>query len=110
MPHVVAFLIFAALAALTWFVSLACFRSTYADPGSQAVPARTMVSVCAIAVVALTGFVPFPGGYVAGLAVWAVAAFGFLGLSVGPAAVLVTYLAVASALSRLVVLGVLSVL
>lgn len=54
--------------------------------------------------------IPFPLGYLAGLIAWAVAVYGFLNLSRGRATVLVGYLAAWSVVSRLVVLGVLSVL
>jgi hypothetical protein len=53
-----------------------------------------------------TSFVPFPLGYLVGLVVWAVAAFGGLGLTAGRAALAFLYLAVSSFVARLVVLGV----
>lgn len=108
MVFVVAFLIFAALSAATWYVSVACFKATYGDNSGPAVAGCSAVSACAVGVVTLSGFVPFPAGYVAGLIIWAV--YGFLDLSTGRASVLVGYLAAASVVSRLVVLGVLSVI
>jgi hypothetical protein len=45
--------------------------------------------------------------HVAGVAVWAVATFGRLGLTTGRATVLFAYLAATSLVARLVVLGVL---
>jgi hypothetical protein len=109
MVFVVAILIFAALSAATWYVSVACFKSTYGDSlGATAVSDRATVALCAIGAVTLTCFIPFPAGYVAGLFAWAVAVYGFLDLPTGRASVLVGYLAAASVVSRLVVLGVLS--
>jgi hypothetical protein len=103
--------IFAGLSAATWYVAVACHRSTYSSgPDVTADPSYSTVSVCAIAAVTLTCFIPFPAGYVAALIAWAVAVYGFLDLPRGRATALVGYLAGWSAVSRLVVLGVLSVL
>jgi hypothetical protein len=111
MVFVVAFLIFAALSAATWSVSVACFKATYGDnSGPAAVASCSAVSACAVGAVTLSCFIPFPAGYVAGLIIWAIAVYGFLDLSTGRASVLVGYLAAASVVSRLVVLGVLSAL
>lgn len=106
MPYVLALLIFAALSAATWYVSMACYKSTY--HGSD--PNNSTVAACAIGAVTLTCFVPFPFGYFAGLVVWAVAVYGFLTLPTARATVLLGYLAAASVVTRLIVLGVLSVL
>ena len=109
MPYLIALLIFAVLSAATWYVSVACYKSTYSGgPGSTAVSGCSPVAIRAIGAVTLTCFIPFPAGYVAGLIAWAVAVYGFLDLPTGRASVLVGFLAVASVLSRLVVLGVLS--
>jgi hypothetical protein len=109
MPHVVALSIFAALAALSWYVSVACYRSTYRDgPDPAADPHYRTVSLGAIAAVTLTCFLPNPAGYVAGVVAWAVAVYGLLDLPPGRSTVLVGYLAVASVVARLVVLGVLT--
>jgi hypothetical protein len=110
MVFVVALLIFAALSAATWYVSVACFKATYGDNSGPPVAVCSTVSACAVGAVTLSCFVPFPAGYVAGLIIWAVAVYGFLDLSTGRASVLVGYLAASSVVSRLVVLGVLSVL
>lgn len=110
MVFVAAILIFAALSAATWYVSLACYKSTYTDHPDAAPSGCSVVSACAIGAVTLTCFIPFPVGYVAGLIAWAVAVYGFLDLPTGRASVLVGYLAAASVVSRLVVLGVLSAL
>lgn len=105
MVFVVAFLIFAALSAATWYVSVACFKATYGET-----PDSKPLSGCAVGAVTLSCFIPFPAGYVAGLIIWAVAVYGFLHLPTDRASVLVGYLAAASVVSRLVVLGVLSAL
>ena len=107
----VALLIFAALSAATWYVSLACYKSTYGDtPDSKPPSGCSAVSACAVGAVTLTCFVPFPAGYVVGFFAWAVAVYGFLDLPTGRASVLVGYLAAASVVSRLIVLGVLGAL
>ena len=67
-------------------------------------------AVIAVGVGALTSFAEFPAGYIAGLVVWAVAAFAGLGLSAGRATVLFAYLAISSFVARLVVLGVMDMM
>ena len=103
-------LIFVALSAACWFVSVAMYKNTIDDTTLTASPDYTATTAVAVGVAALTSFVPFPGGYVAGLVVWAVVAFGGLGLSAGRAAVLFAYLAVGSFTARLVVLGVMDMM
>jgi hypothetical protein len=103
----IAFLIFVVLCAACWAVSVALCKSTLGDTILTHSPNSTMTAVIAVGAAALTCFAPFPVGYVAGLVVWGVAAFGGLGLSVGRAAVLFMYLAASSFVARLVVLGVL---
>lgn len=106
MTHIVALCIFAALSAATWYVSVACYKSTF-PTGPD--PNDATTAACAVGAVTLTCFIPFPLGYIAGLLAWAVAVYGFTVLPPGRATVLVGYLAVASVVSRLIVLGVLSV-
>jgi hypothetical protein len=109
-PHFIALVIFLALAAASWYVSVACYKSTFpAGPDPAADPHYRTVSLGTIAAVALTSFVPFPWGYAANVATWAVAVYGLLELPPGRATVLVGYLAIASVVTRLVVLGVLEV-
>ena len=106
-----ALLIFLGLSAATWYVSMACFRSTYTtgpDPSTD--PNYSTVVVCAIAAVTLSCFLPFAPGYLAELVIWAVTVYRFLNLPTGRATVLLGYLGAASVVSRLVVLGVLSAL
>ena len=78
-------------------------------PDPTAAPDYRVTSFWVIAAVGVTGLMPFPVGYVAGLVAWASAVFGFLELPAGRAAVLTGYLAVASVVTRLVILGVLDV-
>ena len=110
MSYLVALLIFVALSAACWFVSVALYKGTVDAVTLTASPDFTTTAAVAIGVVALTSFVPFPGGYVAGLIVWAVAAFAGLGLTAGRSGVLFAYLAVSSLVARLVVLGVMDII
>lgn len=105
MVYLVALLLFAALSAACWFVSVAVYRSTLGGPDPAAAPGYRAAAAVAVGATALTSFIQFPWGYLAGLVVWAVAAFGGLGLSAGRAAVLFAYLAVGSFVTRLLVLG-----
>lgn len=106
MVYVLALLIFVVLSAACWFASVACYRGTVADSDPAAAPDYDTTAAAAIGIAALTSFVPFPFGYLAGLVVWAAAAFGGLGLTAGRAAILFAYLAASSFAARLVVLGV----
>lgn len=108
MAHLAALAIFAALAAACWFVSLLLYRSTVGGPDPAAAPHYR--AAAAIGAATVTSFIPFPGGYLAGLVVWSAAAFGFLGLPPRRAAVLAAYLAAGSFLTRIVVLGVIDLL
>ena len=104
-----ALLIFVGLSAATWAVSMACYKATYRNgPDPSADPSDS--TVAAVAAVTLSCFLPFAPGYLAELVIWAVAVYGFLTLPTGRTTVLMGYLAAASVVSRLVVLGVLSVL
>lgn len=106
MVYLLALLIFVALSAACWFGSVALYRGTLAGPDPAAAPDYPTTAAAAVGAAVLTSFVPFPGGYLAGLVVWAVAAFAGLGLTAGRAAVLFLYLAASSFIARLVVLGV----
>jgi hypothetical protein len=106
MVFVLAWLIFVALAAACWSVSLACLRGTGDGTEVAAVPHRPTTAVAAVLAVSVTSFVPFPVGWAAGLIAWGVAAFDGLSLPARRAAVLFAYLAVGSLLTRLLVLGV----
>ena len=110
MAYPIAFLIFVALSAACWFVSVALYRNAAGDTALTASPDYATTAAVAVGAAALTSFVPFPDGYAAGLVAWAVAAFGGLGLSAGRAAVLFAYLAVGSFTARLVVLGVMDMM
>jgi hypothetical protein len=106
----VALVIFVFLAWATWAVSVACYGATVGDPSDlTADPNYPTASGWAVAAVTVTSFVPFPFGYAAALVAWGVAVYGGLNLSGGRAALLFAYLAAWSVVTRLVVLGVLSV-
>lgn len=107
MVYLIAWVIFAALAAACWYVSLACLRGT-AGEADAAVPRRPMTALAVVLAVSLTSFLPFPLGWAAGLFVWAAGAFAGLGLPAGRASILVCYLAAGSLVTRLVVLGVMA--
>jgi hypothetical protein len=108
MVYVFAWLIFAALAAACWYLSLACLRGTGSDPTPATVLHRPAIAAVAVVVVSLTSFLPFPLGWAAGLIVWGLAAFAGMGLPAGRAAILFAYLAVGSLLTRVLVLGVMA--
>ncbi len=104
--NIVAFVFFGAWASVGWYVSVAVYKSTVDDPDLTARPDYPNVALLAILMVTLTSFIQFPGGYFAGVAIWAVTAFGCLGLSTTRAAILFAYLAIGSLVSRLIVLGI----
>ena len=106
MNNVYALLIFAAMAAASWYVSVALLRSTFGEPSPFANPDFNAVSASVIGVVAITSLLHFPWGYFAGLIVWACAAFGSMRLPAARASVLFAYLAVGSLLTRAAALGV----
>lgn len=110
MAYPIAFLIFVALSTVCWFVSVSLYKSTLDDTSLTASPDFTTTAALAVGAAALTCFAPFPGGYVAGLVVWAVAAFGGLCLNAGRATLLFAYLAASSFVERLVVLGVMDMM
>ncbi|WP_157369251.1 hypothetical protein [Zavarzinella formosa] len=106
MVYLAALLVFVVLKTACWLVSVAVFRNTFNGPDPALVPSYRTTAMVAIGAAALASFIPFPAGYVLGLAVWAWAVFGRLGLKTGKAVVLFGCLAAASFVSRLVVLGV----
>lgn len=110
MPYLVAFLIFVALSAACWFVSVSLYKNTLGDTDATTPPNSTTTAAVAVGAAALTSFIAFPAGYLVALLVWAVAGFAGLGLSAGRAAVLFAYLAVSSLVARLVVLGVMDMM
>ena len=105
MGTLLALLIFVGLSAACWYGSVAVYRGTVGGPDPAASPDYHATAATVVGVTALTSFVPFPFGYLAGLFVWAVAAFGGLGLTARRAAILFAYLAASSFVARLVVLG-----
>ena len=110
MLYLLALLIFVALSAACRFGSVALCRGTLAGPDPAASPGYPTTATAAVGAAALTSFVPFPAGYLAGLVVWAVGAFAGLGQTAGRAAVLLASLAASSFAARLVVLGVMEIL
>lgn len=104
MVYVVALLIFLALSAAGWAVSADFYQYTFKAPDPTA--GHETTPGVAILLTALTCFIPFPGGYLAAVVMWAVAAFAGLGLPAGRAVVLWLYLAASSFVAHLVVLGV----
>ena len=110
MVYVIALLIFAALSAACWYVSVALYKSTLDAPDPAATPGHEDTPGIAVGAATLTCFLPFPFGYTAGLVAWGVAAFCGFGLSAGRAAVLFGYLAASSFVSRLAVLGVMEMI
>jgi len=83
--YLLALVIFVALSAACWFVSVACDRGTFAGSDRAAAPDDN-TTAAAIGVASLTSFAPFPFGYPTGLVVWAAPVFGGLGLRAGRAA------------------------
>ncbi len=104
MVLLLALLIFAAIPALAWVAAVALDRSAVGEPG----PNSRGVAAATIGVVALTGFLPFWPGYLAGVLAWFSAAYGWLGLPPARATLLVALLAAASFVGRLAVGGVMT--
>jgi hypothetical protein len=104
--HFVCLLTFIALAAATWGVAVAVYRSTAGGPDPAAAPHYRLVRAAAVGAVALTSFMPFYLGYGFGVLAWFSAATAGLGLPAPRAALLVLYLAAASLVARLAVGGV----
>jgi hypothetical protein len=106
MVYLLALLIFVALSAACWFASVAGARGTGEGPDPAAAPHYRTTAAAAVGFAAVTSFVPYPAGYLLGLAAWAVAVFGGLGLPAGRATALFLCLAASSYAARLVVGGV----
>jgi len=105
MDIVLAFGLFAALSAGTWFVSVAVYRSLFSGHDPAASPIYRRVAAIAIGFATMTCFRPFPIGYVLGVVVWTLAVFVYLDLPWLRAAILAALLATGSFLGRLMVLG-----
>jgi hypothetical protein len=109
MIYLGAFLIFAVIAAVTWFVAVAVYQSWVGGPDVRQKPGFAGVSALAVGLVALASFLPYLAGYLVCLAIWLYAARLLLELP-GPRAVaLFLILAAVSFVSRLAVLGALEV-
>ena len=61
MVYLLALLIFVALSAACWFVSVACYRSSVAGPDPAAAPHYRTTAAAAIGVAAVTSFVTWSG-------------------------------------------------
>ena len=107
MVYLLALLIFAVLSASSWFLAVAAYRSTVSgyDPGDS--PHYRRVAAAAVGFVTLSCFVPFRAGFPLNLLIWAAAIFGFLAIPAPRKLLLFCYLAAASILERLVIMGVL---
>lgn len=106
MVHLVALLTFVALAAASWGVAVAVYRSTADGPDPAAAPHYRLVRAAAVGAVAVTSFMPFDLGYAFGVLAWFSAVTAGLGLPAPRAALLVLDLAAASLIARLAVGGV----
>lgn len=110
MAYLYAFALFVGLAAACWYGSVIAYRGSGWTPDPAAAPDFRFVSIMAVGLTALTSFLPFPLGYLAGLVAWAITAFSGLGLPARKAFVFWLYLAVGSYLTRLLVRGVMDML
>ena len=70
MAHLVCLLIFVALAAASWGVAVAVYRSTVGGPDPAAAPHYRLVRAAAVGAVAVTSFMPFYLGYSFGVLYW----------------------------------------
>jgi len=102
-----AILIFAVISAACWFVSVAVYRSSVTGHDPATVPNYDAVVGWTVAAATLSCFAPIPAGFFAGLAIWAVAVFGFITIPVSRRVLLFVYLAIASVFARLIVGGIL---
>jgi hypothetical protein len=102
-----ALLIFAALSAGCWFISVAAYRSSVTGHDPAAVPSYGRIVGWTIAAAAFSCLVPNPGGFLAGLVIWAIAVFGFVTIPAPRRVLLFFYLAIASVFARLIVGGIL---
>lgn len=108
MSYLAALFIFAAVATGTWFVGVAVYQTLFPTPDLRSAPGFVGAGWVSILLVTLASLVPFPIGYLLSLGVWAFAAWGILGLPCTRGGVLFGTLAVLSFLSRLAILGALS--
>ncbi len=108
MGFVATLLLFLAVAAATWATAVAVYQASVGGPDVRQSPAFRRASARAVGLVALASFIPYPGGYVASLAVWWVAAKPLLGLPTPRAVTLFGLLAGLSFVTRLAVRGALA--
>jgi hypothetical protein len=100
-----AFWLFLALTAATWFVSVAVYRSFFVGHDPAASPSYRRVAAIAIGLVTMACYRGFPAGYVVSVLVWTAVAFFYLNLPRWRAAVFAALLALGSFLTRLMALG-----
>jgi hypothetical protein len=103
----IALLIFAALSAGCWFISVAVYRSSVPGHDPTAVSNYGRIVGWTIAAATLSCFAPIPVGFFAALVIWAIAVFGYITIPVARRALLFFYLASASVFARLIVAGIL---
>jgi len=104
---VLAILIFAVLSAGCWFISVAVYRSSVTGHDPATVPNYDAVVGWTIVAATLSCFAPIPAGFFAGLAIWAIAVFGFVTIPSPRRILLFVYLAITSVFARLIVGGIL---
>jgi hypothetical protein len=109
MPHLAALVIFALVTTAIWFTAVALYQQLVGGPDLRQNPNLAWASGVSILLVTLISFIPFPAGYLLSLVVWWLAAKPCLELPWGRAVALFLLLAALSIVSRLVILGVLSV-
>ena len=102
-----ALLIFAALSAGCWFISVAAYRSSVTAHDPAMVPNYDRIVGGTIVAATLSCFAPIPVGFFASLAIWAIAVFGFVTIPAPRRMLFFVYLAIASVFARLIVAGIL---
>lgn len=105
MEDLIVLVICGVLSALTWFVAVAVYRSTFDGPDPAATPGYWTTARAAVVAVTLACYFPNPWDYGLSVAAWTAAVVGFLHLPAGRSAVLVSYLALGSFLVRLIIVG-----
>jgi len=98
-------LIFLVASAVTWVIALALYQAFMPGPYLKDHPQFLSLSVISIALATLVSMFPFPFGYLAALLVWWLAARNFFEMPTGRAVVLFLLLAALTVLTRLAVLG-----
>lgn len=108
MSYLAALLIFLLITTVIWFVAVAVYRALAGGLDLSHSPNFVVASCVSILLVTLLSLVPFPAGYLLSLGVWWLASKNLLELPLSRAAILFLVLAALSFLSRLAILGALS--